>query len=419
MARVSKAWCILVTTLHLLHIASSNFIVKSLPGFGHLPFTLETGYVGVDEREEVQLFYYFVESERSPMNDPLLLWLIGGPGCSGLSGFLYENGPLMLNYDKVNGTIPELRLNPNSWSKVLNILYVDAPIGTGFSYSKTQQGYYTNDKQTVEHIYDFLQKWLVDHPKFQSNPAYIGGGSYAGLFVPPLVQKVYEGYKAGYFPLLNFKGFVLASALLDTYLDFNARVQYSQQRTLISNELYESMKANCNGDYININPNNTNCMSDYEVYSETDKFTLSDKWANDPNVRKNLNVREGTKGGVRRCNITDAFIDAYTKNVPSVVEYLQSLTTTNLRSLIYIGDLDMDVPYLSTHSIIKSQNMKLSSSWRAWFIGGEVAGYTEEYERNEYHLTYVTVKGGSHVVQYQKPREAYEIIRRWFSYYDI
>ncbi|PKI44864.1 hypothetical protein CRG98_034812 [Punica granatum] len=71
---------------------SSASYVESLPGFGPLPFKLETGYVGVDEKDEVQLFYYFVESERNPLEDPLVLWLTGGPGCSGISGLVYEIG---------------------------------------------------------------------------------------------------------------------------------------------------------------------------------------------------------------------------------------------------------------------------------------------------------------------------------------
>ncbi|KAL3655945.1 Serine carboxypeptidase-like 7 [Castilleja foliolosa] len=57
-----------------LNKASSQSIIKTLPGFdGDLPFKLETGYVGVGKSDEVQLFYYFVESEREPEKDPLVL----------------------------------------------------------------------------------------------------------------------------------------------------------------------------------------------------------------------------------------------------------------------------------------------------------------------------------------------------------
>lgn len=86
--------CLIITLLFLLSFESDGVnSVPRLPGFsGELPFKLVTGYVGVGDDENVQLFYYFVESMKDPINDPLILWLTGGPGCSVLSGMLYEIG---------------------------------------------------------------------------------------------------------------------------------------------------------------------------------------------------------------------------------------------------------------------------------------------------------------------------------------
>jgi serine carboxypeptidase-like clade I len=78
---------------------------------------LRCRYVEVDEQQGVQLFYYFVRSERDPYEDPLLLWLSGGPGCSGISGLAYEIGPLKFDA-RGQGEFPTLLYRPETWTKV-------------------------------------------------------------------------------------------------------------------------------------------------------------------------------------------------------------------------------------------------------------------------------------------------------------
>jgi len=55
------------------------------------------------------------------------MWLSGGPGCSSELALFFENGPFGLNDDL------SLKFNPYSWNNVSNLLFVDNPIGTGFS----------------------------------------------------------------------------------------------------------------------------------------------------------------------------------------------------------------------------------------------------------------------------------------------
>ncbi|CAL5442747.1 unnamed protein product [Camellia sinensis] len=42
------------------------------------------------------LFYYFAVFERNPSNDPVVLWLSGGPGCPSFDGFTYEHGQIFV-----------------------------------------------------------------------------------------------------------------------------------------------------------------------------------------------------------------------------------------------------------------------------------------------------------------------------------
>ena len=94
-------------------------MVTRLPGFdGALPSRLETGYVGVDDATGAELFYYLVESERSPRADPLVLWHSGGPRCSALSALAFQIGPVRFVERRYDGALPRLVRNPYSLTQV-------------------------------------------------------------------------------------------------------------------------------------------------------------------------------------------------------------------------------------------------------------------------------------------------------------
>ncbi|KAM0926168.1 hypothetical protein ACQ4PT_003739 [Festuca glaucescens] len=182
--------------LPLSHPASASVptVVTHLPGYdGPLPFNLETGYVGVEEETGTELFYYFVESERSPGTDPMLLWLTGGPRCSVIMGLAFEIGPPRFVWAPYSGGLPELVYNPHSWTKMANILLLDSPVGSGFSHARDPKGYDVGDYSSSLHVQRFLNKWFTDHPQYLSNPFYLAGDSYAGKVIPLIAQDISEG----------------------------------------------------------------------------------------------------------------------------------------------------------------------------------------------------------------------------------
>ncbi|XP_015055261.1 serine carboxypeptidase-like 18 [Solanum pennellii] len=453
-----------VLLLLVSHVVSSHFIVETLPGFdGKLSFTLETGYIGVGEDEQVQLFYFFIQSERDPENDPLMIWLTGGPGCSALSTFFYEMGPLTFDYANSSGNFPKLELNSYSWTKVANIIFIDQPAGTGYSYANTSEAYNCSDTLSVTLTYDFLRKWLMEHPEYLKNPLYVTGGSYSGFFVPPLTRKIYDGIEVGDKPQLNIKGYILGNAQTDRFIDFNGRVRYANCMGLISDKIYQSTKANCNGNYIDVDPNNTLCLNDLQkvdrclkniqwthilepwcdlesfmsILQETPtngqsvfpiagpwcrekNYIYSYVWANNKAVQKALNVREGTILEWVRCNESMHYrgkerTESYVYDVPSAVDDHRHLTSKSCRALIYSADHDMIVPHLTTEEWIDTLKLPIVDDWEPWLVDAQVAGYKMKYLQTDYELTYATVKGAGHTAAEYKPEQCLSMVDRWFS----
>ncbi|KAI9104302.1 hypothetical protein K1719_022874 [Acacia pycnantha] len=264
---------LLVSVLLILQIFSrpvtaSGSTVEFLPGFhGRLPFELETEYVGVGESEEVQVFYYFIKSENNPQDDPLLVWLSGGPGCSSLMGLAFEIGPIAFINQEYNGSLPNLVLRPQSWTKVSSIVFVDLPVGAGFSYSKAKASVEQSDWSLIHHAHQFLRKWLINHPEYLTHKVYLSGDSYAGIPIPALFQEISHANENGVQPRINIQGYILGNPLT-TKSEKNYAIPFAHGMGLISDELYESLKQNCGGNYRNIDPKNLLCLKDFQSFQE-------------------------------------------------------------------------------------------------------------------------------------------------------
>uniref|UniRef100_A0A6N2LBH8 Carboxypeptidase n=1 Tax=Salix viminalis TaxID=40686 RepID=A0A6N2LBH8_SALVM len=226
--------CVLLNFASSVEAAPTGSLITELPGFNG------------------NLFYYFIVSERNPSKDPVVLWLNGGPGCSSFDGFVYEHGPFNFEEGKRNGSLPILHLNPYSWSKVSNIIYLDSPCGVGMSYSKNQSKYINDDLQTAADTHNFLLKWFQLYPEFVNNPFYIAGESYAGIYVPTLSAEVVKGIKAAQNPIINFKGYLIGNGVSHTKFEgWSALVPFAHGMGLVSDDMFEEVERACKGNYQN------------------------------------------------------------------------------------------------------------------------------------------------------------------------
>ncbi|KAL8246235.1 hypothetical protein R6Q59_007451 [Mikania micrantha] len=373
---------------------------------------------------------------RNPQEDLIIIHFPGGPGASSLAILLAETGPLAINTDDLT-----LTLNTNALTQVANIVFVDMPAGTGFSYAETQEGWVSSDTIQAVNNKEFVKKFLSDHPKFLENPLYISGGSYSGIIVPKATLELYEGNERGDQPAVNIQGYILLSPLTNKFMDFNSRVEYAHHMALISDDIYQSAINNCNGNYVDTMQANLACRKSLMNYEEctsrinfenilepflddgeTDIMVIAiNKWANMEVVQQALNVQQGMVGKFEELNSTlhykkgknDTIYYAY--DIFSSYSYHKKFSTKSCRALIYSGDHDLTFPYVGVEQWISSLNLEVEAPWEPFYVDNQVGGYLTKYTLNNYSLTYATVKGAGHVVDYYKPKESFALAQMWFS----
>ncbi|XP_050561884.1 retinoid-inducible serine carboxypeptidase-like isoform X3 [Spodoptera frugiperda] len=167
------------------------------------PFKQDFGYVNV--REGAHMFYWLFYTTADVQNyveRPLIVWLQGGPGGSstGIGNFEIL-GPLDLSLQERNYT----------WVKNFNVLFVDNPVGTGFSYVDDQKFLTVSNKEIARDFVELMRGFYNKNPEFQGVPLYIYGQSYGGKMAVDMGIAMHEAEKAGTIGS-NLKGIAMGNA---------------------------------------------------------------------------------------------------------------------------------------------------------------------------------------------------------------
>uniref|UniRef100_A0A671R5B6 Carboxypeptidase n=1 Tax=Sinocyclocheilus anshuiensis TaxID=1608454 RepID=A0A671R5B6_9TELE len=161
------------------------------------------GYVDVREGAHMFWWLYYANSSSASYKDlPLVMWLQGGPGGSSCGfGNFEEIGPL----DR------DLKPRETSWVRAASVLFVDNPVGTGYSYTDTEDALTKDVAMVASDMMVLLKSFFSLKTEFQSIPFYIFSESYGGKMAAAISLKLTKAVQAGSVKC-NFAGVALGDS---------------------------------------------------------------------------------------------------------------------------------------------------------------------------------------------------------------
>lgn len=472
---------ILFSVISAVFSAILEHKVTTLPGYnGNLPSTHYSGYlpVGKLSGSAGHLHYWLIESEKNPASDPVVLWLNGGPGSSSLIGLLTENGQIMTNddslTDKVNG-IPQVFYNKYSWSGRANVLYLESPKGVGFSYcdGATSSSQCKNtDESTAQDAYEFLVNFYAAYPEYRSNKFYITGESYAGIYIPMMIDQIDKDSLGA---KINFVGAAIGNGCWGNTVGTCAfsspeaakyKANFFFGHGMFSQALKAEIDDTC-GDFARLSPKCLNSIStmmtqvgQFNVYNIYDtcgtdqRRRLADaplKSFSEVNAEMSANtitvetaqsfsVSAGYGAALHdyECGAEtaqDAWLSepsviaalhvtantagmTYTKTATDLLPLYKDLIARHAgKILIYSGDTDGCVPFVGTEEWTRALGYNVTNDWHQWLArpddvhGPHKAGYAVTFD----NFQFVTVNGAGHMVPQYQPGFSLELYNKFLD----
>merc|ERR1712212_1034160 len=379
------------------------------------------GYFTVDEARNHNLFFWFFPAEKkSGRSAPVLLWLQGGPGASGMFGLFKLHGPIDAFTE--DNTI-KIKRKKVTWTKDYNVIYVDSPIKTGFSYG---EGYLRTLKQVTEELYQLQVQFFQLFPMYKNNQFYVTGESYAGKYCPDLAVKIHqENERQGM--KINMAGVIIGNGWMSP-IDQAIRAEFVYQaglidvvtkdkclkieeivRTLIREERWKDAQfCNIKANSLVIAYTKDSYIYDLRNTTRGDDFYAYKKFCQMQTTRSAIHVgsRQYQTSGSK---VFDALRDDIMMSAKQNIEFLLKY----YRVLVYNGNMDTQINPAGYSNFLH----KLQWSGSKQFRRSITARYYSNNKRNLYgyikkhgNLYHLTIRNAGHFVPFDQPKVALKMI---------
>ncbi|XP_063358225.1 venom serine carboxypeptidase-like [Cydia amplana] len=376
------------------------------------------GYLTVNKECNANLwFWYFPVTDKKVEDTPWIIWLQGGPGVSSLYGLFTEIGPFVVNED---GNLAELK---HSWGKNHSLLFIDNPVGTGFSFTSDDRGYATNQTTIGENLYTALQQFLTLFPELRKAPLTIAGESYAGKHIPSIGIQILWNRERDQDQPINLQGLAIGNGFIDP-LSLQRYSYFVREVGLVDDNVADSMRhlelavtqfIN-NGEMVKAYAYYNYLLTTFLRESQLDNlynFLQTEIGLGGPHIEylERNEVRRALHVG--STNFTSVGV-VYRKLVPdfmnSARKWLEELLE-NYRVMLYNGHLDIIVAYHPSVNTYNSLNFSGAKTYKTakrnpWYHDDLLAGYV----KTAGNLTEVMVLGAGHMVPADKPAPALGLI---------
>ncbi|KAL0950606.1 hypothetical protein HGRIS_007397 [Hohenbuehelia grisea] len=393
-----------------------------------------TGYIDIAARH---LFFYSFESRSNPAKDDVILWTNGGPGCSSAVGLFMELGPCRISDERGP------KFHNESWNTNANVIFIDQPIGVGFSYAEYGESVSTTE-EAAKDIAAFVAIFFENFRQFKGRALHLAGESYAGRYIPLFAAELYDQNtrlaQEGLTPI-NLKSIMIGNWLTDflVMLPTHYEMQCENGSLPPINSISDCvamkkilprctkwLQAECHDHFDDIdcaaatsfcqeaifgrfhltgkNPYDMSRDCESEVNGELCYASIAhiEKYLSKPDVRTLLGVDPAVPPNFSSCDM--AVNSAFERSLDMLhhtVGYVSALLERGVRVLVYAGSYDWSGNWIGNERWTlglewSGQEAFASQELREWMVDGKHAGVT----RSAKGLTFATVHAAGHMVSF-------------------